>query len=215
MARGTDGRTSGGPAGETELRIVPLTPERWPDLEALFGERGACGGCWCMWWRLPRAQFGQQKGPVNKAAFETIVRAGETPGLLAYVDGQPAGWCAVAPREEYPALERSRILKRVDEQPVWSVTCFFVARPYRRSGLTVRLLTAAVAHARAHGASIVEGYPVEPRQGNMPDAFAFTGTAAAFRRAGFVEALRRSETRPIMRYVLAEREGTTPATGAQ
>ncbi len=183
-----------------DLDFRPVTPERWPDLEALFGPRGACAGCWCMWWRLPRSLFEKQKGEGNRQALKNIVESGEIPGMLAYMDGQPAAWCALGPREYYPALERSRILKRLDAEPVWCVNCFFVARPFRRQGVTVQLLQAAVAYAQAHGARIIEGYPVEPKQGNMPAAFAYTGTASAFRQAGFVEVLRRSATRPIMRY---------------
>ncbi len=178
----------------------PLTSERWPDLEELFGTRGASGGCWCMWWRLPRAQYEAQKGEANKDALRAIVRAGRVPGLLAYAADRPIAWCAVAPREEFPVLARSRTLKPIDDAPVWSVVCLFVAKPHRRRGITPRLLGAAVDYAARHGARIVEGYPVEPRSGAVPDAFAWTGTVSAFRRAGFVEALRRSPTRPIMRY---------------
>ncbi len=181
------------------LKFYPLTPDRWRDLETLFGERGACGGCWCMWWRLQRSQFNQQKGEKNKRAFKNIVAAGEIPGIIAYADGQPVGWCALAPRQTYLVLENSRILQPVDDQPVWSVTCFFVAKPFRRLGVTVALLRAAVEHAGKHGAKIVEGYPVEPKQGKMADVFVWSGLASAFRQAGFVEVLRRSETRPIMR----------------
>jgi GNAT superfamily N-acetyltransferase len=180
----------------------PLTIERWPDLEALFGQRGACGGCWCMLWRLTRSEFERRKGAGNRRDFKTIVESGAAPGLLGYAGAQPVAWCAVAPRERYPALERSRILKPVDEQPVWSVTCLFVARPFRRRGLTVRMLQAAADHAGQRGGRIVEGYPVEPKTGDMPAAFAWTGIASAFRQAGFVEVLRRSPTRPIMRYVI-------------
>jgi GNAT superfamily N-acetyltransferase len=185
---------------ELHLEVHPVTTERWQDLETLFGERGACGGCWCMWWRMPRSQFEQRKGQANKKALQTLVLSGEVPGLLAYVDGRPIAWCSIAPREAYPALERSRILKRVDDQPVWSVTCLFVARPFRRKGVTPKLLRTAVEYAKEHGAKIVEGYPVEPKQASMPDTFAWTGLASAFRTTGFVEVLRRSETRPIMRY---------------
>ncbi|MDY7109235.1 MAG: GNAT family N-acetyltransferase [Planctomycetota bacterium] len=184
------------------LAFHPLTPERWGDLEALFGERGACGGCWCMWWRMTRAEFEKKKGAPNKRAFRKIVRDGHEPGVLAYVDGEPAGWCAIAPREEYPSLNRSRVLKPIDEKPVWSITCFFVARPHRRSGLSVKLIEAAVQYARRGGAKIVEGYPVEPRKGAIPDAFAWTGLPAAFEKARFREVLRRSPTRPIMRRTL-------------
>lgn len=188
---------------EEGIRFHPLTPGRWKDLEALFGARGACGGCWCMWWRRPRAEFERQKGAGNKGAFRRIVRAGRQPGLLAYANGRPVGWCAIEPRERYPVLERSRVLKRVDGQPVWSVVCFFVARPYRRQGLTAHLLRAAVEHARKRGARVVEGYPVAVNAGKMPDAFAWTGFEAAFRKAGFVEVARRSKTRPMMRFVVA------------
>jgi GNAT superfamily N-acetyltransferase len=189
---------SGEPIAEIEIRA--LTPARWRDLERLFGERGACGGCWCMYWRLTRAEYERKKGAGNKRAFRRIVESGPPPGLLAYARGKPVAWCAVGPREAYPTLERSRVLARVDDQPAWSVTCFFVARPFRRQGITVRLLEAAADLARKKGARIVEGYPVEPKKGSIPDVFAYTGFPSAYRKAGFVEVLRRSETRPIMRH---------------
>jgi GNAT superfamily N-acetyltransferase len=106
----------------------------------------------------------------------------------------------VAPRKAYPALERSRVLKPVDDQPVWSVTCFYIPRALRRSGLTTILLRAAVEYAGKRGARIVEGYPIDPQSGNMPDAFAWTGLVSAFRKAGFKEVARRSAGRPVMRY---------------
>lgn len=191
-------------AALADVEYRPLTAARWRDLEKLFGERGACGGCWCMWWRLQRSQFDRQKGQGNKKALKKIVDAGEVPGIIAYANGQPVAWCSLAPRENYPVLERSRTLKRVDEEPVWSVVCFFVAKPFRRKGITVRLLRAAMEYAKKHGARIVEGYPVEPKKSRMPDAFAWTGMASAFRKAGFAEVLRRSETRPIMRYFVGQ-----------
>jgi len=186
------------------LEFHPLTPERWKDLEALFGQRGACGGCWCMWWRLKRSQFEKQKGQENKKTFKKIVDSGEIPGLLAFANGQPIAWCSVAPRETYPVLERSRILKRIDDKAVWSVVCFFVAKPFRHKGVTLKLLKAAVKYAKECNARIIEGYPVEPKKTSMPDVFAFTGLAATFHKAGFVEVLRRSETRPIMRYFIGK-----------
>ncbi len=177
----------------------PLTDAVWDDFERLFGERGACGGCWCMYWRVPRSQFEKQKGEKNRQAMKSIVVSGQEPGILAYVNGQPAGWCSVAPREEYTVLERSRVLKRVDQEPVWSIVCLFVARPYRRTGLSVRLIEAAVEYVRSRGGRVLEGYPIEPRKDAMPDAFAWTGIASAFLKAGFREVARRSETRPVMR----------------
>lgn len=108
-------------------------------------------------------------------------------------------------REAYPTLERSRTLKRVDNEPVWSVVCFFVAKPFRRKGVTRKLVRAAIEYVRKQGGKILEGYPVEPKREKIPDAFAYTGLASTFRKAGFVEVLRRSETRPIMRYVIREK----------
>ena len=184
------------------LEFHLLTPERWKDLEKLFGERGACGGCWCMWWRLKRSQFEKQKGEENRKAFREIINSGEIPGLLAYTNSQPIAWCSIAPRETYPVLERSRILKRIDDEPVWSVVCFFVSKSFRHREVSVKLLKAAVKYAKEHNAKIVEGYPVETKKTNMPDVFAFTGLVNTFLKAGFVEVLRRSETRPIMRYFI-------------
>src|SRR5438477_558290 len=166
-------------SADLSLEFHPLTVDRWQDLETLFGPRGACGGCWCMWWKLKRSEFVQGKGEANRKALKKRVAGGEIPGLIAYAGGQPVGWCAFAPRDQYPTLERSRVLKPVDEKPVWSVTCFFVARPFRGKGIVKRLLGAAVDYAREQGAAILEGYPVEPRQGRLPDAFAYTGPASA------------------------------------
>jgi GNAT superfamily N-acetyltransferase len=178
----------------------PLTEIRWSDFERLFGKNGACGGCWCMLWRVPRKQFEAQKGARNRKAMRRLVASGEEPGLLAYLDGEPVGWCALAPREQYPGLARSRVLKPVDERPCWSVACLFVHRAHRNAGVSTQLLRAAVAHARAQGARILEGYPIEPRSGEpLAPAFAWTGIASAFRAAGFAEVARRSATRPIMR----------------
>lgn len=181
------------------LAFEPLTPERWPDVVRLFGPRGACAGCWCMVWRRRRAEWERGKGSGNRAAFQRVVRKGPPPGILAYDDGQPVGWCAVAPREAYVQLARSRVLKPIDAEPVWSVSCIFVMRAYRRRGVSIALLRAAGEFAASRGARIVEGYPVEPYSGKMPDAFAWTGTVAAFRAAGYEEAARGSAKRPIMR----------------
>lgn len=190
------------PKALAEVECHPLSADRWRDLETLFGPRGATGGCWCMYWRLPRAQFSVQKGEGTKQAFQQLVESGAIVGLLAYAKGQPVGWCAIAPRESYPVLERSRILQRVDGAPVWSVVCFFVSRAFRGRGLTTILLRAAIDYARQHGARVIEGYPVEPKNPRMPAVFAWTGLASAFRQAGFEEVLRRSDTRPIMRYIV-------------
>jgi GNAT superfamily N-acetyltransferase len=181
-----------------KLTFLPATKERWNDLVTLFGERGACGGCWCMFWRVPRKQFEAEKGDGNKRALKRIVAKQRAPGILAYCGDEVIGWCAVAPRSEYVALERSRILKPVDDQPVWSVSCLFVKKEYRRKGVSGKLLKAAVDFAMKSGAKIVEGYPTEANQ-TMADPFLWHGVSSAFTSAGFHEVARRSPTRPIMR----------------
>jgi GNAT superfamily N-acetyltransferase len=196
------------------LTVHPLTPSRWPDLEALFGPRGACGGCWCRWWKVPRAEWQAGKGEGNRRALEASVRRGETPGLLAYDGAAPVGWVAVEPRASYPRLARSRSLAPVDEAPVWSITCFFVARSHRRRGVTRVLIAAAAAHARAAGATLLEAYPVD-LAGPTGDAFVYTGAASTFAASGFEEVARRTRTRPIVRLTLGRRgpgaRGRAPA----
>lgn len=185
------------------LDIKPLTPDLWPQLELLFGERGACAGCWCMWWRLTRSEFERSKGDANKRAFRALVDSGREPGLLAFSEDEPVGWCAVEPRQNYASLGRSRVLKPIDDQAVWSVTCFFIRRDHRGRGVATTLLEAAAGHVSSHGGRIVEGYPVEPKKDRMPDAFAWTGVPSVFVGAGFQEEARGSATRPIMRRYLS------------
>jgi len=183
--------------------FFPLTSDCWDDFEQLFGPRGACAGCWCLYWKLPRKDFTAGQGDQNRLVQKGIVASGRVPGLLAYVDGIPAGWVAVEPRKNYPVLNNSRILKPLDDIQVWSVPCFFVAKKYRNQGLTVALLKAAIEHVAKQGGKVVEGYPVEPIEAKrIPPAFVYTGLASAFKQAGFKEAGRRSETRPIMRYFI-------------
>jgi GNAT superfamily N-acetyltransferase len=187
---------------EPKIVVVPVTPGRWKDLVQLFGPRGACAGCWCMYFRQSRAEFERRRGASNRRALHRLVAGGRIPGLLAYLDGVPAGWVALAPRAEYSLLARSRILKPVDDMPVWSVVCFFIARAARGRGLTVALLRKAAALARRRGARCLEGYPLDVSPGKVPDTFAYYGLASAFREAGFHEVARRSATRPIMRLEL-------------
>ncbi len=191
------------PDWRSSLEFHSLTPDRWPDLVRLFGESGGNSGCWCMFWRITRAEFARQapnKGAENKLAFRAMVDSGQVPGLLAYSGVEPVAWCSVGPRESYPSLERSPTLRRIDNQPVWSVTCFFMARPYRGQGLMARLLRAAVDYAGRNGATLVEGYPWDQSEvRRRPGTEGFMGFAQAFRRAGFHEARRLSDRRLIMR----------------
>ena len=180
----------------------PLTTENWDQFCSLFGEKGACGGCWCMLWRLPRKTFEDGKGAGNREAMRELVAAGTAPGILGFLDQQPAAWCSVGPRTDFSGLERSRILQAVDALPVWSITCLFIDKPYRRQGLSGQMIRAAADFARSQGAQILEAYPVEPKQENMPAVFAWTGIVAPFLQAGFREVARRSERRPVLRLYL-------------
>jgi len=177
----------------------PLTPLTWSDFEQLFGPHGACGGCWCMWFRLTNREFEAQKGQGNKRAIHEIVQSGKSPGLLIYQQNKPVGWCAVAPRDEYARLQRSRILKPIDEKPVWSLVCFFIASEYRHQGLSKQLIRAAIEYVKRQGGHCVEAYPLDVDK-SYADTFAYHGLASAFKEAGFIEVARRSKTRPIMRY---------------
>lgn len=162
------------------FEFYPVNAGRWHDFETLFGERGACAGCWCMWWRIRRSEFEKNKGEKNKKAMRSIILGGEVPGILAYWDGQPVGWCSVAPRDQYSVLERSRILKPLDSRPVWSVVCFFIDKRFRKQGLTVNLLKAATIYVKQNGGNLIEGYPVEPQKRSVARCFRLDRTGIRF-----------------------------------
>lgn len=186
----------------SNFKFLPLTPETWPDFTTLFGPKGACAGCWCMLWRLPRKEYDTGKGDGNRDAMHALVSKGKMPGILGYLDDVPVAWCSVGPRPDFPGLDRSRILRPVDTQAVWSITCLFIHKNHRRKGLSGKMIAAAAEFARLQGAGMLEAYPVEPKQGKMPDVFAWTGITAPFLKAGFQEVARRSEGRPVLRLVI-------------
>jgi GNAT superfamily N-acetyltransferase len=189
------------------LIIREAAPDRWEDLEHLFGTHGACGGCWCMWWRMSQGEFNRQKGEGNRKALRKIIAEGEIPGLLAYRDESPIGWVCVGPRERFARLANSKVLAPVDDQPVWSVVCFYIARGRRRTGIGLDLLKAAAKFARDRGAKILEGYPSAPKAGKQPDAFVWTGLESMFRKSGFRVAVRRGDAgRGIWRLKLVGKE---------
>ena len=191
-------------AGAARWRIVPVTPERWDDLEELFGPRGACAGCWCMFMRLPLAEFRRGKGAGNRRALRALV-AQRPPGLIAYAGREPVGWIAAAPREEYRRLENSRVLAPVEGDRVWASPCFFVKARHRGGGLSRALLEAAVSFAERHGAGALEGYPNVNSAQKQAAAFVWTGFESTFRSAGFTEVARRSPSRPILRRTFGDR----------
>jgi GNAT superfamily N-acetyltransferase len=181
------------------MNVEPLTPERFTDLVKLFGPNGANSGCWCMWWRVPAKDWSANGNAGNRAAFEEIVRRGEPVGLLAYHDGTPVGWTALAPRSAYPRLLRSTTLRlEPTDGTLWSVTCFYIHRNHRRSGVAVALLDAAVDQARQQKAAAVEGYPVDTSGDRRPSGDLFTGTVSLFAGAGFVEYSRPPSGRRIV-----------------
>jgi GNAT superfamily N-acetyltransferase len=180
------------------LRIRPLTPDLWPALEDLFGQNGACYGCWCMYWRIGNA-YRKSPREKNKAAFYEIVKRGPSPGLLAFDGDLPVGWCQLTPRHALPWLERSWRLKRVDNLRVWSISCFYVRKGYRKKGITSALIAAAVKAAKKAGAPALEAYPLDAR---LTPSSSGTGYATTFARAGFKVVGRHVPPRPILRHDL-------------
>jgi GNAT superfamily N-acetyltransferase len=185
---------------KSKYNFYPVTRENWKDFENLFGEKGACAGCWCMYWRMKRSKYDAMRGAGTKMKMKELIHKGIVPGILAYEANKPIGWCSVAPREDFPVLDNSRILNRIDNRPVWSIVCFFINRHYRKKGLSIDLINSAKEYVKAKKGKIIEGYPVEPKSGKTADVFAWTGLSSAFKKAKFKEVARRSETRPIMRY---------------
>lgn len=190
----------------TERIIRPLTPELWPSLEDLFGRTGACGGCWCMYWRIGSAY---QKRPrdENKADFERVVKKGPPPGILAYDGDRAVGWCQVTPRRELPGLARGRFTAPVDDKPVWSVSCFYVRTGMRKTGVMTALVDSAIDFAGKAKATILEAYPVKTEGVARGTSGIYTGTALAFERAGFVTVATPAPHRPIMRLDLTKKRG--------
>ena len=133
---------------DSDITFQPLTLENFQEFEKQFGQKGACAGCWCMWYRQKRSEFEKQKGEKSRRAMHAIVRSGKNPGIITYHNGQPIAWCSIAPREEFTLLERSRILKPVDDKPVWSIVCLFVTKRLRRKGISDTLLQGAIEFAK-------------------------------------------------------------------
>ena len=187
-----------------KLTIRPVTPERWPDLEAVFNARGCsiARGCWCMCYRRsgarPPLSRGMTRAKANRADLKALVDSGRPPGLIAYRGKAPVGWISLGPREEFAKLERSPVMKPVDDKPVWSVICFVVPSEHRREGVAHALLLGAIEFARKRGATLLEAYPVDKAGRSSDDAMWF-GAKSMYDRAGFKEVARRKPTRPVVR----------------
>ena len=175
----------------------PLTPARWDAFESLFGPNGACAGCWCAWFLMTHREYNEAGKEGHKELMRMLVHSGVEPGLIAYADGVPAGWVALAPRERYKRLVTSKQLGPVDDQPVWVIPCFFSHRNYRRQGLMERLLNAAINYSRSKGVKILEAFPLDV-EGKMSSIQMYTGKSSVFYKLGFNEVARR-DYRPILR----------------
>jgi GNAT superfamily N-acetyltransferase len=184
-----------------DIAVRPMTPDDWPLVAQLFGPNGACGGCWCMWWRVPQGGklWKESQGAKNRDAFRRLVKAGKVHAVLAFAGDEPVGWCSFGPRETFPRMRRIRALQHESPDGTWSVVCFYIPSRWRGRGVATALLRAATARALELGAKAVEGYPAAPKgeDGRMPAAFAWTGVPALFERAGYAEMERAGATRPL------------------
>ena len=199
-----------------ELTTHPLTPDRWPDLEAVFGAKGCsmARGCWCMYYR----ESGKVEPPAGVNGAEDrrrrlrgLADVEPPPGLVGYRGGAPVGWVALAPRAEYPRLRRSPVAKAVDDLPVWSIVCFVVPPAHRHQGVATGLLRGAIDFARAHGAPALEAYPVDKAIPGS-DAWLWNGAMSMYRKAGFQEVARRRPERPVVRLSFHAADGAAGAT---
>jgi hypothetical protein len=181
--------------------IHPVTPERWDDLEELFGPQGAFMGCWCAYWRLRHKEFGETSAEEHKCVIRERVESDRPPGLLAYRDGDPVAWVSVEPRERFEAFEYARVYKPIDDTPVWTVTCFYLAEETRGEGLTGPLLEAVKVHVAESGGPAVEGYPEDPEDVDFGSTGTpgYMGLVPTFEAAGFHEVGRLSNGRYVYR----------------
>jgi GNAT superfamily N-acetyltransferase len=182
-----------------QLTVRPLTPELWDAFEDLFADSPVCSRCWCMGPRIGSA-YRRRSGAANRAEFRDIVGRGPPPGLLAFDGDIAVGWCQLTPRGDLPWLDqRAWRLERVDDLPVWAISCFYVRKGYRRRGMTALLIAEALNAAKHAKAPALEAYPLD--RDKTPSATS-TGIVSTFARAGFREVARRVPPRPIMRHDL-------------
>lgn len=185
-----------------DLALNPLAPANWEQFETLMGEKGGCGGCWCMVFRLPAKEFNENKFDGNKDLMKKLVGEGKPTGLIAMLNHVPVGWIALAPREDYTKIENSRSFKRIDDQAVWSITCFFIKKEYRRKGLSKRLIAEAVAYARKRKIKVLEAYPAIPYDDKVPAPFLWVGVLSAFTENGFSIVQQNGKSRAMVRLEL-------------
>jgi len=185
----------------SQITFEPLSKSNWSKFVQLFGDKGACGNCWCMYYRLKRADFNEGKvDDGNKEAMKKLVLDNKPTGILGFYEGQPIAWCAFAPRENFMKLENSRVHKRIDNQTVWSIPCFFIDKNFRGQGISVEIIKGVINSAKANNIKVIEAYPTIPTTERLPNSFAWIGLYKSFERAGFVIVDRTSKNRPMVRY---------------
>ena len=191
------------------IAVRPLTPDRWSDLEAVFNAKGCsvARGCWCMFYRRSGKRStlppGLTLSQASRADLRSLAGIDPPPGLIGYRGKVPVGWVSLGPREDYAKLQRSPVMKPVDEQPVWSVVCFVVPSEYRRQGVAKELLAGAVEYARKRGVTLLEAYPIDKPDRSADDSLWF-GAKSMYDAAGFEEVARRRPARPVVRLRLIE-----------
>jgi GNAT superfamily N-acetyltransferase len=187
---------------DTGLSFQELSTANWKQFEELMGEKGGCGNCWCMYFRIPTKEFQENKPDGNKKMMKQLVDKGMPQGLIAFINKEPAGWIAFAPREDYMKLENTRIFKPLDDKPVWSITCFFVKKEFRHKGLSQQLIKGAVDFAKRKKIKILEAYPAIPYSQNVPHPFLWVGVLSSFIKNGFTIVKQSSKSRAMVRLEL-------------
>ena len=187
---------------DIKLKFEPLTASTWKQFETLMGEKGGCGNCWCMYFRLPYKEFQENKPDGNKKMMRHLVNKGKPQGLIASTDQEPIGWIAMAPREDYMKLEKARVFKRFDDKPVWSITCFFIKKQFRHMGLSRQLIKGAVDFAKRKKIKTLEAYPAIPYDEKVPHAFLWVGVLSSFINNGFKIVKQQSKSRAMVRIEL-------------
>ena len=184
---------------DTRLKFDSLNSANWKQFDTLMGEKGGCGNCWCMFFRLPYKLFQENKPNGNKKLMKQLVNKEKPVGLIASLNEEPIGWIALAPREDYLKIENSRAFKRIDDKPVWSITCFFIKKEFRRMGLSQQLIKGAIDFAKKKKIKTLEAYPSIPYNEKVPPPFLWVGVLSAFTKNGFKIIQQNSKSRAMVR----------------
>ena len=184
---------------DDKITLEPLTTKNWSAFEKLMGDKGGCGGCWCMSFRLPTAIYNENKFEGNKQLQKENIAQKKHIGLIAFVEEEPIAWIALSPREELIKIENARSLKRIDDKPVWSIPCFFIKKEFRRMGLSSKLIAGVIDYAKTKKIKTVEAYPAIPYGTKMSDAFLWIGVLSSFEKNGFKVVRQNGKSKAMVR----------------